>query len=186
MVHGVYNDHQSYLVGLRALKYETCVQTHEIFSLKWSNYLETFLNFLSFYQISFSTYSLNCCRHCAFVVYKEEWRAEYAASMADGVSVLGGTITTRGPAEQRLRGYSPTYEGKVGFVPTKEKDKRGNTDCIHYINGVCTSHDHVSVMKKLFYNSSVNGISKKKKEKKRKKKSFVLLSIPYQYMYMYV
>lgn len=81
-------------------------------------------------------------RHCGFVVYQDQYTAEQAASKANGTSVLGGTIVARGPAEQRRNGHSGTYDGKIGYVPTKDNDRRPYTDCIHYVNGVCTNGDY--------------------------------------------
>ena len=78
-------------------------------------------------------------RHCALVVYGDESTAEHAASQANHSSVMGSNITTRGPADQRMRGLPGTYTGKIGYVPTKEGDKRPYTDCCHYASGVCTN-----------------------------------------------
>ena len=72
------------------------------------------------------------------VVFDQEDVAEHAAFMANGRFIHGGRIITRGPAEQRRRGYSGKYEGKIGHVPTAVNDKRPYTDCIHYVNGTCT------------------------------------------------
>ena len=71
-------------------------------------------------------------------MYGDERTAEHAAVQANGNSVLGSIITTRGPAAQRLRGHKGQYDGKIGYVPTKENDIRPFTDCIHYVTGSCT------------------------------------------------
>lgn len=78
-------------------------------------------------------------------MYGDEGTAEHAARRAGGCNLLGGTITVRGPAEQRRRGHSGTYIGKVGYVPTKKNDRRPYTDCTHYVSGDCVNGASVSM-----------------------------------------
>lgn len=78
-------------------------------------------------------------RHCGSVIFRDESTAEAVARRADGTVIHGGAIKARGPAEQRRRGHSGTYDGKIGYVPTIDNDKRPFTDCIHYVTGVCTN-----------------------------------------------
>ncbi len=77
------------------------------------------------------------------MVYRSEREAEHAARMAHHNVVHGKRIVARGPAAQRSKGHSAEYEGKLGYVPTCKNDKRRLTDCIHYINGDCTSGTEV-------------------------------------------
>ncbi len=77
------------------------------------------------------------------MVYRSEMEAECAARMAHRNVILGKRIVARGPAAQRSKGHSAEYEGKLGYVPTCKNDKRRLTDCIHYINGDCTSGTEV-------------------------------------------
>jgi len=73
------------------------------------------------------------------VVYDDERTAERAAVGAHHTAIMGSAITVRGPAEQRRKGRSGEYTGKIGFVPTKDGDKRPFTDCCHYVTGGCTN-----------------------------------------------
>lgn len=72
-------------------------------------------------------------------MFRDESTAEQAARSAKGSVIYGGQIIVRGPAEQRLRGHSGIYDGKIGYVPSIENDRRPYTDCIHYVNGACTN-----------------------------------------------
>ncbi len=88
-------------------------------------------------------YNYDFYRHCGFVVYQSEMEAERVARMAHHKVVRRKRIVARGPAEQRSKGHSGEYEGKLGYVPTCKNDKRRLTDCIHYTNGDCTSGTEV-------------------------------------------
>ena len=65
--------------------------------------------------------------------------------MKNGSMIYDGKIIVRGPAEQRRRGHSGEYDGKIGYVPTIDNDLRPYTDCIHYINRTCTNVFSVSL-----------------------------------------
>ena len=78
-------------------------------------------------------------------MYGDEHTAESVARSVNGQIVFGGAIKARGPAEQRRRGHTGTYDGTIGYVPTKENDRRPYTDCIHYVTGVCVDSSHVSM-----------------------------------------
>ena len=60
-----------------------------------------------------------------------------------GSLIYGQRIMARGPAEQRRRGHSGKYDGKIGHVPTTNNDLRPYTDCIHYVNRMCTNGSSV-------------------------------------------
>ena len=83
-------------------------------------------------------------RHYGFVIYAYEYEAETAAGMVNGTVIHGGKITARGPSEQRRRGYSGEYTGKIGHVPKISDDKRKYADCVHYVNSVCNNGSSVS------------------------------------------
>ena len=86
----------------------------------------------------------NIYSHCGFVIFKEEQVAETGARMANGTTIHGGKIVARGPQEQRRKGYSGEYTGKIGHVPTTKNDKRKYTDCIRYLKDICTNGTDVS------------------------------------------
>ena len=77
-------------------------------------------------------------------MFDEEETAEDAASFAKNSKIFGKKIRTRGPAEQREKGYSGKYKGKIGNVPTLENDKRPFTDCRYYATATCNNGQHVS------------------------------------------
>ena len=90
-------------------------------------------------------------RHNGFVVYGQKSEAEHAGRMAHQTSIHGGPIIARTPSEQESRGYSGVYTGKIGYTPRINGDKRPYTDCVHYLNSVCTNGSHVGFVLLIWY-----------------------------------
>lgn len=120
---------------------------HFVMCIKF--YIVTGLVLLIIYAFLPSNLSVKCVlslfyRHYAFVVFEDESIAEQAASLAHKSMIYGKAIIARGPAEQRRRGYSGEYNGKIGHVPTIANDKRPHSDCRYYATGNCTNGISVS------------------------------------------
>ena len=79
-------------------------------------------------------------------MFEDEYTAEQAAIHANKTEMYGRAIVARGPEEQRSRGYSGEYDGKIRRVPTIDNDKRQLIDCKYYPTGSCTNGSSVSVI----------------------------------------